>query len=188
MAVEVIAVLGGTFDPPHAAHLAVARLVLERSSCSRVLIVPCIRHPFGKAAAPFEHRLAMCRLLAQEAGSGIEASDVEGRLDLSGRTIDMLEALAGENEGARLRLVIGSDILEERERWHRFEDIAALAEPIHVARAGHAPAPGSLPAPDAISSTQVRRLIASGQRPAELVPAPVLDYIEGHGLYGSLQP
>lgn len=188
MAGEVIAVLGGTFDPPHAAHLEVARLVLERSGCDRVLIVPCIRHPFGKAAAAFEHRMAMCRLLADEAGSGIEACDVEGRLDLSGRTIDMLEALAGEMRGARLRLVIGSDILEERERWHRFDDVVALAEPIHVARAGHAAEPGSLPAPAPISSTRVRQLIAAGQRPEDLVPAAVLDYIAAHGLYGSLQP
>ena len=188
MAGDVIAVLGGTFDPPHAAHLAVARLVLVRSDSSRVLLVPCIRHPFGKAAAPFEHRLAMCRLLADEAGAGVEASDIEGRLDLSGRTIDMLEALARENEGARLRMVIGADILLERDRWHGFDEIAALAEPIHVARAGYRAHPASVPAPAPISSTEVRRLLASGRRPAELVPASVLEYIEKHGLYASLQP
>jgi nicotinate-nucleotide adenylyltransferase len=185
---EAIAVLGGTFDPPHLAHLAVARLVLERTSCSVVLLVPCIRHPLGKVTAPFEHRLQMCRLLVDGAGDGIETSDIEGRLGLSGRTIETLEALAGEHPGARLRLVIGSDILQERDRWHRFDDVVALAEPIHVAREGHEPATGSLPAPAPISSTQVRAMLAAGQRPGQLVPPAVLDYIERHELYGSVQP
>jgi len=185
---RAIAVLGGTFDPPHLAHLAMTRLVLEGTSCSVVLLVPCIRHPLGKRAAPFEHRLQMCRLLAGDAGDGVEASDIEGRLGLSGRTIETLEALAAEHPGARLRLVIGSDILQERDGWHRFDDVVALAEPIHVAREGHEAAAGSLPAPAPISSTRVRAMLAAGQRPVGLVPAAVLDYIEEHGLYGALQP
>jgi nicotinate-nucleotide adenylyltransferase len=188
VAPEAIAVLGGTFDPPHLAHLAMARLVLERTGCSVVLIVPCIRHPLGKVAAPFEHRLRMCRLLADDAGDGIEVSDIEGRLGLSGRTIEMLEALAGEHPGARLRLVIGSDILEERDRWHRFDDVVSLAEPIHIARQGHEAAAGSLPAPAPISSTRIRAMLAAGRRPGELLPSAVLDYIEEHGLYGPVQP
>jgi nicotinate-nucleotide adenylyltransferase len=185
---ETIAVLGGTFDPPHVAHLAVARLALERAGCHRVLIVPCVRHPLGKRAAPFEHRLRMCLLLADEAGDGIEASDIEGRLELSGRTIDMLEALAEENEGARLRLVIGADILLERDRWYRFDDVEALAPPIHVARAGYDAAPGSLPAPAPISSTEVRRRLADGHGLRELVPGSILEYIDEHGLYRPDQP
>lgn len=188
MARDAIAVLGGTFDPPHVSHLAIARLVLEHTGCTLVLLVPCIRHPFGKDAVPFEHRLEMCRLVAGDAGDGVEVSDIEGRRGLSGRTIDMLEALAGENPGTRLRLVVGADILGERDRWHRFGDIEALAEPILVAREGFDAAPDALPAPPPVSSSEIRRRIASGAGTGDLVTARVLEYIERYGLYGSIQP
>lgn len=185
MASETIAVYGGSFDPPHSAHLEVLHLLVDRGIASRVLVVPCIRHAFGKLSAPYVHRLAMCRLLCEEAGEGAEASDVEQRLGLSGLTVDTLEALAAENPSTGLRLVIGTDVLAERERWHRFHDIETVAPPIVVARRGFEGGKRpDLPAPAGISSTEVRSRIAAGIRPDDLVPPSILEYIERHGLYG----
>lgn len=184
MGSEVIAVFGGSFDPPHSSHLEVAVLVLERGLASRVLLVPCVKHPFAKPMASYEHRLAMCRLLAAEAGKGVEASDIEDRLDLSGYTLDTLDALSRENPTATLRLVMGTDILLERDRWHRFEDVVSLAPPILVVREGFSDeGREALPAPPPISSTQVRRMLGGSELPVGLVPGRVLEYIRDNALY-----
>jgi nicotinate-nucleotide adenylyltransferase len=189
VAPATIAVFGGSFDPPHSAHLEVLGLIRASGLADRTLVVPCIRHAFAKQMAAYEHRLAMCRLLCQEAGPGAEASDIEQRLGLSGLTFDMLEAIAGENPGAGLRLVIGADILGERVKWHRFDDIRSLAPPLVVARTGYDDdGTSELPAPAPISSSEVRGLISRGADPGDMVPAAVLRYIEAHGLYGAHQP
>jgi nicotinate-nucleotide adenylyltransferase len=184
VASTTIAVFGGSFDPPHSAHLEVLRLIEARSLADHTLVVPCIRHAFAKQMAAYDHRLAMCRLLCREAGPGSEASDIERRLDLSGLTIDTLEAIAGENPGAGLRLVIGADILAERDKWHRFHDIESLAPPLVVARGGVDDAGLSeLPAPAPISSSEVRSLLSREIGPGDMVPHSILAYIEAHKLY-----
>jgi nicotinate-nucleotide adenylyltransferase len=180
---EVVAVFGGSFDPPHNAHLEVVELVLARSPATRVLVVPAIRHVLGKELSDFGHRLAMCRLMCSEVESGCEVSDIERRRGLSGYTIDMIEALEEENPGTRLRLVIGSDILEQKDSWRRFDDLCRKAPLIVVARRGHETERDDLPAPAGVSSTRVRQMLGRGESPRDLVPAPVLGYIERHGLY-----
>jgi nicotinate-nucleotide adenylyltransferase len=180
-----LGVLGGTFDPPHLGHLGVVDSALASGQLDRVLLVPCLAHAFGKAPAPFEHRLAMCRLLA--AGEPrAEVSDAERDLAVPGRTLELLRVLRERRPEAALRLVVGSDIWSERDAWHRFDEVARLAPPLWIARAGAPPIPEStLPAPPEISSRAVRAALAAGERPARLVPAAVLDYIAAHGLYGA---
>ncbi len=150
---------------------------------SGVILVPCVRHALGKTMAPYRHRLEMCRLLVREAGDDVEVSDIEERLGLSGFTIDTLEALSKEFYGQSLRLVVGADIMHERDRWHRFDDVRALAPLIVVARRGHDDVHVDLPAVSDVSSTRIRACIATGERPVGLVPEAVLTHIERHRLY-----
>ena len=184
MTPRALAIFGGSFDPPHVAHLEIIRRVIGIGAAGRVVVVPCARHAFGKPLAPFRHRLAMCALTCDESAGLATASDVESRLGLSGYTVDTVEAIAAENPGVPLRLVVGADVLPDRARWRRWGDVARIAPPLIVARAGHDDGGEAVvPAPAGISSTEVRALIAAGSPPAGMLLPSVLDYIEAHRLY-----
>lgn len=179
----MLAVFGGSFDPPHRAHLEVVREVMARSLADRVLVVPCVRHAFAKQLTDFSHRLCMARTLCDLAGRGVMVSDIERRLHLSGYTIDTLRALEREHPDEELRLVVGSDVLGESHRWKGFDEVRRLASLIVVLRQGHPIQDADLGPPSDVSSTQVRRILARGEHPGDLVPEPVLRYIRDHGLY-----
>jgi nicotinate-nucleotide adenylyltransferase len=175
------AVFGGSFDPPHIGHLLAMTAALGLGRADDILVVPCIAHPFGKAAAPFEDRLAMCRLAAAGAPAGrVAVSDIERRRAQSGRTLDTLLAVRQERPDRDLRLLVGADILDEKDRWYRFDEIERLAPLIVVGRG--AVGGDVLPVAD-VSSTEVRRMIAAGENCSGLVMPAVLGYIEEKGLY-----
>jgi nicotinate-nucleotide adenylyltransferase len=177
------AVFGGSFNPPHVAHQMACLLVLETEEVDAVLVVPTFRHPFDKQLCPYEHRLEMARLAMAPLGDRATVSDIERSLGgEASLTLHTLEALAAAHPGASLRLVIGSDILREREKWYRWDAIERLAPCIVVARAGF-PVEGSPVELPAISSTDVRARLARGESGLPLVPRAVSAYIRAHGLY-----
>jgi len=178
------AVFGGSFNPPHVAHQMAALYVLETQPVDAVVVVPAYRHPFDKKLTSFEHRLEMTRLAMAPLGPRAVVSDVEREIGgEASLTLHTLQALSARHPDVSLRLVIGSDILPEREKWYRWDEVARLAPPIIIARAG-------FPAPDdaavempAVSSTEVRARLARGESGLPLVPRSVSDYILVHGLY-----
>jgi len=183
-----VGVFGGSFNPPHVAHVLACALVRSVEEIDRVLVVPAYKHPFAKPLAPFDHRVAMCDL-AMSWMQGVEVSRVEEELGGQSRTLRMLEHLARAHSDWQLRLIIGADILAEAPRWFGFEAIAKLAPPIVLGRAGAIPAgtadvPSLLPE---VSSTRVRAAIASGSwdEAHRLVPRSVLAYVRARGLYGA---
>lgn len=177
-----LAFFGGSFNPPHVAHQMVCLWVLETQEIDRVLVVPTYRHPFDKALAPFDDRLAMCRLAMAPLGDRVEVSDIERQLGgHASLTFATLQALARQRPGAELRLVIGADILGERGKWYRWADIEALAPPIVVGRQGF-PGGADVALP-AISSTEIRARVAAGENVVGLVPRSVATYISQEGLY-----
>ncbi len=181
---KTIAVFGGSYNPPHVAHQMVVLWVLETQAVDEVILVPAFRHPFEKVLAPYADRVEMCRRMALPFAGRVTVSTVEQELGgESSLTLSTLEALSERLTGCALRLVIGADILREREKWYRWDDIARLAPPIVVGRPGF-PAPGdSSPELAAVSSTDVRARIASGAPVAHLVPRSVLALIRDKGLY-----
>jgi nicotinate-nucleotide adenylyltransferase len=186
-----VAVYGGSFDPPHAAHRLTASHLVEKGRFERVLVVPVYEHAFHKPLAPFEHRVAMCTLCF--AGmSGVSVSDVEKELPRPSYTVRTLERIAKDHPDFRLRFVMGSDALGETDKWREYERIQALAPPFVVTRVGYErPELGPAELPD-VSSTRVRELFARASRDAAarreletFVPSAVIAYVEEHGLYHS---
>jgi len=180
-----IAVFGGSFNPPHVAHVLACVLARKTGGADRVLVVPTFRHAFAKALAPYEARLAMCQLAMGDL-PGVSVSRAEEELGGESRTLRLLEHLAATFPGEPLRLLVGADILLETEKWHRWEAVAALAPPLVLGRVGvsHPKAPAPV-LPD-ISSTRVRELVRSAEDDAalsELVPRDVLAYARKHALY-----
>jgi len=178
-----VAFFGGSFDPPHVAHVLCAVYALSIGAVDRVLVAPVYEHPFGKDSAVFEHRLRMCEL-AFGWIAGIEVSPVERELGGESRTLRTLEHLHAEHPSWTLRLLVGSDVLADTHKWHRWERVVRLAEPLVVERPGSLTRLGALALAD-VSSTEVRRALSAGRHDevADRLPGAVLGYLRAHRLY-----
>jgi nicotinate-nucleotide adenylyltransferase len=178
-----IALLGGSFNPPHVGHLMNAYYVLATREVDRVWLMPVFRHPFAKKLAPFEDRLRMCELAAARFAGGIEVTGVEAEVPGEGRTLDTLKRLIAKHPEHRFLLIIGTDILPERSKWKDFDRIEKLVEVVVVRRAGfESPLAGGPVLPE-VSSTEIRERLGRGADASSLVPREVLDYIRSRGLY-----
>ena len=145
---------GGTFDPPHRAHLEVALAAAQAFALDRVLLAPTGRQPLKDAEpiAPYADRLAMVKLLcAAASGAGVplgspfvapaprallEASELDApHADGSPNyTVDALDTLQAEFPGAALFCIVGADSLLSLSRWKEPERLLAVAEWIAVLR------------------------------------------------------
>jgi nicotinate-nucleotide adenylyltransferase len=179
-----VAIFGGSFNPPHTAHMLAAALVLATQEVDQILVVPTFKHPFAKALAPFDDRVTMCAL-AMGWLPGVEVSRVEEELGGESLTLHTLEHLQRNHSDWAMRLVIGSDLVAESSKWFRFDLVRALAPPIVLCRAGFESSPKSSVVLPAISSTEVRASVeARAWTELEaLVPRAVLSHIRERGLY-----
>jgi nicotinate-nucleotide adenylyltransferase len=179
-----VAVFGGSFNPPHVAHVMACALVRALHDVERILVVPTFQHPFAKALAPYEDRVAMCEL-AMSGLNDVEVSRIEEELGGESRTLRTLEHLRAVHPDWSMRLVMGSDTFAESSKWFRFDVVRELAPPIVLARSG--PLGGSKVLLPAISSTDVRARVAAGawSELEDLVLRSVLAHIRSRGLYGS---
>jgi nicotinate-nucleotide adenylyltransferase len=181
-----VAVFGGSFNPPHVAHVLACALVLATENVDRIVVVPTFRHPFAKELAPFEDRVAMCEL-AMAWLPGVDVSRVEEQLGGESRTLRTLEAIRSAHPEWALRLVIGADIVADAPRWFAFDEIVRIAPPIVLGRAGvKAPGAGPPLLPE-VSSTQVRDAIARGawNDLGKRVPRAVIAHVRSRRLYGA---
>jgi len=188
---------GGTFDPPHVGHLALAEWARERLTLDRVLFVPAGRPPHkrGPRLSSAEHRLAMTRLAVRR-NPAFEVSTVELERSGPSYTVETLERLRQEGS-AWWFLLVGSDSLEELHTWHEPQKILDLAT-LAVARrsASGADAGPARLSPGyhgrvielgnplfEVSSSLIRRRARAGRSIRYLVPDAVAAYIIEHRLY-----
>src|SRR5687768_2585735 len=183
-----VAVYGGSFDPPHAAHVLMASYLLAVGGFERVLVIPVYEHAFGKRLTAFEPPLAMCRTCFSTLAA-VEVLDLEAELPKPNYTLRLIERLRELYPGDQLALVVGSDVLAETQKWHAFDRVCELAPPFIVPRKGHERPGLGRPLLPELSSTEVRDLLSRRADPAaaaevaSIVPRKVLEYVEAHGLY-----
>lgn len=181
---STVAVFGGSFNPPHLAHVLAAATVLCTERVDELVVVPTFQHPFGKPLASYDDRVRMCEL-ALGWLPRTTVSRVEEELGGESRTVRTLEHLARRHPHWHMRFVMGADILLESHKWFGFDRIVELAPPIVLGRVG-VTHPGAPPAvlPD-VSSTEVRNKLASGDYEAlrQLVPREVLEHAQQRALY-----
>lgn len=181
---------GGSFDPPHVAHVLCVSYALAVGDFERALVVPVFEHAFGKSLGDFAHRARLCEL-AFEGDPRVEVSRVESELPRPNYTLRTLEHLRRTRPELELRLLMGSDVVGDTSKWFGFDQVEKLAPPFVVPRAGAAGSGsasgfGLLPE---LSSTEVRELLAERADPriheqlALVLPRRVLAYIDEHGLY-----
>jgi len=185
--VAAVAILGGTFDPVHNTHLAMARAALDALAPARILWVPTGSPGYrGSPVASAAHRLAMLRLaLAAEPRYAIDERELAP--GASGYTYDTLSALRTElGTQVPLILLMGADQYAAIETWHRWRDLPALARIAVFARPGYrAPADVLVipMAPSETSASDIRARIAANRDVSALLPPAVLDYIRDKHLY-----
>ncbi len=183
-----IGVMGGSFDPPHDGHLALARAAAAQLHLDRVLLVPAAQPPHkpGGSTIPAERRMAMVSA-AVHGDAVLEASSVEIDRPGPSYTADTLERLAADGPDDELWFILGADQLEGFRDWSRPGRIVELARLAVASRPGAgdpamdflagAVAAGRVDVIDMpevpISSTEVRERLARGEDISHLVPAPV---------------
>ncbi len=179
-----VAVYGGSFDPPHVSHVLAAAYALAIGDFDRVVVVPVFQHAFDKELTAFQHRVRMCELAF--AALPVDVSMVERDLAPPSYTLHTIERLLTEHPAWQPSLVVGSDVLHESHKWHRFDRLVALAPLFVLGRAGHPHPDAPPPVLPEVSSTEVRELLRRrplDPRASALVPASVVRYAEVNGLY-----
>ena len=187
-----IGVFGGTFDPIHNVHLAVARAALAQMRLDRVVFVVSARPPHkrgGPVASP-EHRYAMV-----EAALAGEPRLVASRTELDRQgtsyTVDTLAAFEEEHPGAALFLILGLDSLVDLPGWRDPEGILARARLVVIPRPGAWDIPPEVRGhydtldfdQSALSSTEIRERAAAGLPLDGLVPPGAIAIIAERGIY-----
>jgi nicotinate-nucleotide adenylyltransferase len=178
-----VGLLGGTFDPPHLGHLAVAKTVLNKGLVDIVWLLPCWKHAFGKNPSHFHHRASMCFLMVKEE-TNIYVCTAESEIR-SSYSVEILKYIRDANHGKTFRLILGTDNYWRMNEWKEKDKVIGLAPPIWVGR----PHTKEIPEPVVechfdISSTEIRNLI-SNKKPISnhLLYGTVKDYIVKHSLY-----
>jgi nicotinate-nucleotide adenylyltransferase len=200
MTAERIGILGGTFDPVHEAHVALARTAADHLRLNQLRWIPA-GMPWQKTGemAMVRDRTAMVALAAE--------GDPRFKLDLMealrpgpSYTIDTVKDLLQKHPKAELFLIIGQDQYARLHTWHNWRELLSRVTVAVASRNGEAPKP--MPEVAAlwhrlevvpmtqmdVSSTAIRAHLAAGGRASELVPhmlcASVARYIDDRGLYG----
>jgi nicotinate-nucleotide adenylyltransferase len=195
--VAEVGLLGGTFNPPHLAHLVCAQEALLQLGLDRVLLVPVAVAPHKAIEADpgVEHRVAMCEAaVAGDDRLGVSRADADR--EGPSYTVDLLRALSGDDE---LTFIVGGDMAFSLPAWRDPEGVLALAEIGVAEREGVRRADISerladlagaaervrffdMPRLD-ISSSLIRRRAGAGVPVRYLVPDAVASYIEHERLY-----
>ena len=184
-----IAIFGGTFDPPHFGHLALAEWARVELALDRVWFVPAgvPPHKRGAAGTAARHRLAMTRL-ATRGNPGFRVSPLECRRSGPSYTVDTVRAFARAHPGARLHLLMGADTWATFKTWREPGAIARAARLVVALRPGSRRASArrvawlANPGLD-VSSSALRARAARGRSLRYLVPDAVARYIARHRLY-----
>ena len=191
-----IGLLGGSFDPVHTAHIALARTALQALDLDAVELLPAA-DPWQRPAlaATGQQRLAMLKLaIADEPGLSVNPVEIERGGPTY--TIDTLRSLGGN---ARYTWLLGADQLSNFCTWHEWQEIVALVDLAVAARPGSsAIAPPALQTrlaelgrsllqlpftPIAVSASEIRQRLAHGEPITGLVPDAAITYIQTHNLY-----
>jgi nicotinate-nucleotide adenylyltransferase len=196
-----VALFGGSFDPPHHGHIAIATAAADVFDLERVLFAPVGHQPLKteSATAPFADRLAMvelaCRVDARFAVSEVDAPRPDGTANY---TVETLAALREQMPEARIFNLVGADSFLDLRRWRESERLLEVAEWIVVSRPGFALADLSpleltpqqrgrvhllQTVHEDVAATNLRERLERGDPCLDVLAPAVSEYIETHQLY-----
>lgn len=190
-----IALLGGTFDPPHLGHRKLCENFIQMMDFDKILVIPTYipPHKVRERISGSEDRLNMCRL-AFEGIEKVEVSSIE--IDRGGKSYsyDTLRLLKEKYPGSELFFLMGTDMFDSFHKWYRYEDILSLCK-LCVCRRYDNDKKDFLPPefsdrvifcgdePFEVSSTEIREKIKNGEDVSNLLKKDVYEYILTRKLY-----
>ncbi len=196
-----LGIFGGSFNPPHKGHLYIATEAMKKASLDKVLFVPCGTPPHKTLSemASSRHRFEMTRI-ALKNNDKFEISDLEIESKETSYTAKTLPRLKLMYPDARLCFIVGGDSFRDMGSWYRPEEIFPIAEIVVVNRGGidekvieekllyykekyNADVTLINVSPLEVSSSAIRKDIASGKDVSEFVSGEVLAYIQKFGIY-----
>jgi len=182
-----IGILGGTFNPIHVGHLAMAQMAQEKVGLDKVFFIPAFipPHKTSKNLAAAKDRLSMVRL-AIAGNPSFKVSDYEIKKGGRSFSIDTVKHFRKIYTGkAKLYFIIGGDSLATLKTWKQVDDLLKLVTFIVVSRPGYKGSHKHVPVDLAldIASRDLRKRVAQGKSIKYLVPDKVIRYIEQHSLY-----
>jgi len=204
-----IALFGGTFDPPHRGHLAIAHAAAKAFRLDQILFAPVGRQPLKLDAHPtsFGDRVAMVAATCRDAAEmqppsvyplfAVSTLDAPRPDERPNYTVDTLIAIGRQYPGAELFNLVGADSFLDLPRWHRPDRLLELAEWIVVTRPGYplsetplhlTPAQANrvhvlTEVEEDVSATSLRERLRLGDACSDLLTPSVAAYIALHGLY-----
>lgn len=189
-----IGILGGTFDPIHLGHLALAKAAREQFQLDKVLFIPAFIPPHKKdrsdiTPAPYRYRMVE---MAVSDEPGFEVSDIEFVRPEISYTADTLRRLKALHPDAEFFLILGADSLASLPSWKEPGEIFKMAEILAAKRQGSTLLPeiekvNWIDMPEhPLSSSQIRESLRSGKfTGGKFFPANVEQYIKKMKLYGT---
>ena len=190
-----IGILGGTFDPPHAGHVAAAVAAHKQLGLDEVRVIPACQAPLrtGAPVASAADRVAMCRLAFAEHPWAV-VDDRETRRAGTSWSVDTARELAREHPEVLRVWVLGADQLARLDRWKDVVELCGLVEFAVLSRDGISTSPPAslaavirltvLKAPEVqVSSTALREALRRGDSPRHGLPLGVARHIDERSLY-----
>lgn len=196
-----IGIMGGTFDPPHIGHLAIAKTVREELNLSEIWFIPTgkIPHKSTIETAPEIDRLNMVKLAVEDNDFFI-VNDTEVRRNKFSYTFETLEELNEKYPDNEFFFIVGADSLDYMEKWKEPQKIFNCCEIVVVNRPGISDDKIILKkkiledtfngkiefvnmSPVDISSTRIRQMIREEKDVSEFVPNKVIEYIKLNKIY-----
>jgi nicotinate-nucleotide adenylyltransferase len=171
-----IALVGGSFDPPHLAHTQVLQHLLDSNRYDEIWIVPTTQNPFKTIQASLAHRINMCHLAFDKSGPSVKI--LEDEKHLTGYTIDLMKYLVQKYPDYQFTFVGGSDLKEEIKKWKDFDQLKKYLNFEFLPRPPD-PASPFLP----IRSIEIRDRLKNQLSIHTFVSKDVEDYIQGYHLY-----
>lgn len=120
-----VAILGGSFNPPHFGHYFIANLALKKFSFDQIWIIPTLQNPLKENSdLSFENRLKLCRDFFNKNPK----FKVKNYKNHSISTFELITKLKAEHKNINFSFIIGEDSLENLHKWQRFSDLIKITE------------------------------------------------------------
>ena len=208
---DIIGIFGGTFDPVHNGHTKTISYLLKLIPFKKIIVIPNAKPPQGKEAiGSVEDRLAMT-LLAFKKHRRVVVDDRESLRPGPSYAIDTVKEILKEEKVSRLNMIVGSDVFAEIDSWHHWEELFRLVHFVVMKRPDY-PIPKKKKSfqlinkgnsieelvkadgigkvievsvkPINISSTRIRKNLATARSIESLVSSEVRDYLLINKIYG----
>jgi nicotinate-nucleotide adenylyltransferase len=186
-----IGILGGTFNPLHIGHLAIAEVAQEKMDLDKVIFVPSSKPPHKRIThlATAKERLEMVRLSIKN-NPKFDVSDYEVKKGGKSYTVDTAQYFRKKfGDDVKLFFIVGGDAASQLHTWRNVDEIRQYVSFVVVNRPGHDDCTPEIPHHSItmpgldIASSYIRRRIVQGKSIKYLVPEEVFRYIEKHNLF-----